>query len=70
MIEAMETAEIAAKRAEIAKKLEAAERKLKTQEDMLKVRIRNGEALGSKSIDVKYAAKEVERLAKELDRLK
>lgn len=70
MIEEMKTAEIAAKRAELAKKLESAKRKLKTQEDMLKTRIRNGEALGSKSIDVKYAAKEVERLAKELDRLK
>jgi len=37
MIEAMETAEIAAKRAEIAKKLEAAERKLKTQEHQFAV---------------------------------
>lgn len=70
MIEAKEMAEIAKKRAETAKKLEAAERKLKTQENMLTNRLNANEAIGTKHIDVKYAAREVERLSKELDRLK
>ena len=63
-------AEIAKKRAEVSSKLETAKRKLETQQNMLDKRIRAGEAVGTKHIDVKYAAQEVERLKNELDRLK
>ena len=70
MTDVKEMAEIAKKRAELAKKRDAAERKLKTQDAMLKERIRTGKETGIKAIDVKYAANEVARLNKELDRLK
>lgn len=70
MIEAKEVAEVAKKQAELSKKLETAERRLKTQQDMLETRVNLGESIGTKHIDVKYAANEVERIARELDRLK
>ena len=56
--------------AETAKKLERAKRELKTQSDMLEKRIRNGQELTNKAIDVKYKAREVARLEKELNNLK
>lgn len=70
MMEAKEIAEIAKKRAEVSKELEKAKRKLETQSKMLESRVNFGKELGSKSIDVKYAAKEVAKLNKELDKLK
>ena len=65
-----ELAETAKKKAELSKKLEQGERKLKTQSDMLSSRLRHNEAIGTKHIDVKYAAKELERVKNELDKLK
>lgn len=58
------------KKAEVKKKEAAAKRKFETQKNMLEKRLRAGEAVGTKHIDVKYAAREAERRAKELDRLK
>lgn len=57
------------KRAEIESKLAAAERELASQMEMLESRIRHGQETGSKEIDVKYAAEEVQRLKNELSRL-
>lgn len=63
--EAKEITELSKKNAELAKKLDTAKRKLDIQNNMLINRIETGKPLGTKHIDVKYAAKEVERIANE-----
>ena len=62
--------EKAKKMAEVSKKADRAKRELKIKKEIL---IRDGENnhdTTSSSIDVKYAAKKLESLQKELDRLK
>lgn len=68
--ESLKAAETAKKKAETAKKLDAAKRKLDRQVDMMEGRIKKGQEVGTKAIDVKYAAKEVKSLQNELNRLK
>lgn len=67
---AKKAAEIATQKAEAAKKLEKAQRDLKTKVENLDRSIRNGQETGRHRIDVKYAANEVARRQKEIDRLK
>lgn len=62
----IDIAKKAVQEAETAKKLERAKRELKTQTDMMEKRIRQGQEVGNKAIDVKYKAREVQRLEKEL----
>lgn len=62
----IDIAKKAVQEAETAKKLERAKRELKTQTDMMEKRIRQGQEVGNNAIDVKYKAREVQRLEKEL----
>lgn len=70
MTETKEMIEIAKKKAELAKKLEKAKRKLEGNVKDLEEAISQGKSIGTKNIDVKYSANNVERISKELDRLK
>lgn len=56
--------------AEVSKKLESAKRDLENKRKYLESDIRFDRDVTTSSIDVKYAAKRVESLQKELDRLK
>lgn len=61
--------EKAKKVAEISKKLDIAKRELKAKRDYLESDIRFKRDTTSSSIDVKYAARRVEALQRELDSL-
>lgn len=65
----MTEVEKAKKIAEISKKLESAKRELKAKRDYLESDIRFKRDTTSSSIDVKYAARRVEALQRELDSL-
>lgn len=70
MISTMTEVETAKKIAEVSKKLDSAKRELKTKRGFLEGDIRFNRDTTLSAIDVKYAAKRVESLQKELDRLK
>lgn len=61
--------ETAKKIAEISKKLDSAKRDLESKRKYLESDIRFNRDTSSSAIDVKYAARMVESLQKELDRL-
>ncbi len=61
--------ETAKKIAEISKKLDSAKRDLESKRKYLESDIRFNRDTSSSAIDVKYAARKVESLQKELDRL-
>ena len=68
--QAMTEIETAKKIADISKKTDRAKRELKTKKEILIRDIENNHDTTSSSIDVKYAARKLESLQKELDRLK
>lgn len=66
----MKEVETAKKIAEVSKKLDSANRELKNKRGYLESDIRFNRDTTLSANDVKYAAKRVESLQKELDRLK
>ena len=66
----MKEVEKAKKTAEISKKLESAKRELKSKRDYLEEDIGAGRDVTKNAIEVKYAARRVGSLQKELEKLR